>query len=82
MEFNLFLISFSRFVVYSSLLAFVILLALKLDNIIDAQWVIIFTPLWIWKGEMRYSWDHSRIINHTWFLLIVDRARDYWQLYW
>lgn len=29
-----------------------ILLALKLDNIVDAQWVVVFTPLWIWKGKL------------------------------
>lgn len=29
-----------------------ILLALKLDDVIDAQWVVIFLPLWIWKSKI------------------------------
>ncbi|KAI6229429.1 J domain-containing protein [Aphelenchoides besseyi] len=37
----------SKFIVYSSLLAFTILLALKLDAIITASFVVIFIPLWI-----------------------------------
>lgn len=40
----------SKFVVYSSLLIFSMLFALKLDGQINWSWWSIFTPLFIWKG--------------------------------
>ena len=39
----------SKFVVFSCLLAFSVLYALKMDGIIDWSWWSIFAPLWIWK---------------------------------
>ena len=40
----------SKFVVFSSLLAFSILYALKLDRALDWSWWAVFTPLWVWKA--------------------------------
>jgi len=40
----------SKFVVYTSLLIFSMLFALKLDGQIHWSWWSIFTPLFIWKG--------------------------------
>lgn len=37
---------FSKFIVYFSLLTFSVLLALKLDGILDANYLIVFAPLW------------------------------------
>ncbi|KAH7646248.1 transmembrane protein 185a-like protein [Dermatophagoides farinae] len=39
----------SKFVVYTSLLIFSILFALRLDQTIMISWWLVFTPLWIWK---------------------------------
>lgn len=39
----------SKFVVYTSLLSFLILFSLRLDNYIQIKYVYIFMPLWIWK---------------------------------
>lgn len=44
-EFNL-----SKFIVYSCLLVFSILLALRLDGTISVSYWAVFLPLWIWKG--------------------------------
>ncbi|KPM09817.1 transmembrane protein 185A-like protein [Sarcoptes scabiei] len=43
-------INSSKFVVYSSLLAFSILFALKLDQTITISWWLVFVPLWAWKS--------------------------------
>ncbi|XP_026480386.1 transmembrane protein 185A-like [Ctenocephalides felis] len=40
----------SKFIVHSSLLTFVVLFALRLDDWIDWSYWAIFSPLWIWKG--------------------------------
>lgn len=40
----------SKFTVYVSLLAFSILLSLKLDNRITFSYWLVFLPLWIWKS--------------------------------
>jgi len=40
----------SKFVVYTSLLCFTLLAALKLDGEIDISWWSVFTPIWVWKG--------------------------------
>ena len=40
----------SKFVVYSSLLVFTMLFALKLDNDLSWSWWSIFVPLFVWKG--------------------------------
>lgn len=40
----------SKFVVFTSLLIFSMLFALKLDRAIDWSWWSVFTPLWVWKG--------------------------------
>ncbi|KAI2799585.1 hypothetical protein BLOT_011491 [Blomia tropicalis] len=39
----------SKFVVYSSLLVFFVLFALRLDETIRFSWWLVFMPLWIWK---------------------------------
>ena len=44
-EFNL-----SKFIVYSCLLIFSMLFALKLDGSINCSYWSVFMPLWIWKG--------------------------------
>ena len=41
----------SKFVLFTSLLFFSILYALKLDGVINWSWWSIFIPLWIWKGK-------------------------------
>lgn len=41
---------FSKFVVYTSLLIFVILFNLRLDEFIKLPYVYVFLPIWIWKG--------------------------------
>jgi len=38
-----------RFVVFSALLLFGVMLSFRLDNLIECSWWIIFAPLWIWK---------------------------------
>ena len=47
----------SKFVVFSSLLVFSILYALKLDGILESwSWWSVFAPLWAWKcivGELQ-----------------------------
>ncbi|UXI15132.1 cisplatin resistance-associated overexpressed protein [Sarcoptes scabiei] len=48
--FFLFSINSSKFVVYSSLLVFSILFALKLDQTITISWWLVFVPLWAWKS--------------------------------
>jgi len=40
----------SKFVVYSSLLVFTMLFALKMDQDLSWSWWSVFTPLFIWKG--------------------------------
>ena len=40
----------SKFVVYTALLCFTLLAALKLDGDIDISWWSVFTPIWVWKG--------------------------------
>lgn len=40
----------SKFIVYSCLLAFSILFALKLDGFVTCSWWTVFAPLWFWKG--------------------------------
>ncbi len=40
----------SKFVVFSSLLSFSLLFALRLDGVIDWSWWAVFAPLWTWKG--------------------------------
>lgn len=40
----------SKFIVHTSLLAFTVLFALRLDGLIDWPFWAIFAPLWIWKG--------------------------------
>ena len=40
----------SKFVVFSCLLAFSLLFALKLDGELSWSWWSIFIPLWVWKG--------------------------------
>ena len=44
-EFNV-----SKFVVYSCLLCFSVLLSLRLDGSIDASYWLVFAPLWLWKA--------------------------------
>ncbi|RWS00532.1 hypothetical protein B4U79_11179 [Dinothrombium tinctorium] len=44
-----FIISRSKFLVYSCLLVFTLVLALRLDGTINTSYWIVFTPLWIWK---------------------------------
>ncbi|XP_070490507.1 transmembrane protein 185B [Chironomus tepperi] len=39
----------SKFVVYTSLLSFLILFSLRLDEFITIKYVYVFMPLWIWK---------------------------------
>jgi hypothetical protein len=39
----------SKFVVFSCLLSFSVLYALKMDGIIDWSWWSVFAPLWAWK---------------------------------
>ena len=46
----------SKFVVYSSLLVFTILFALKMDQDLSWSWWSVFTPLFIWKGIAGKSW--------------------------
>ena len=40
----------SRFVVFSSLLSFSILFALKMDDVLGWPWWAVFLPLWTWKA--------------------------------
>ncbi|XP_053485295.1 transmembrane protein 185A-like isoform X2 [Ictalurus furcatus] len=39
----------SKFLIYASLLLFSILLALKLDGVIQWSYWAVFTPIWLWK---------------------------------
>lgn len=39
----------SRLLIYCSLLAFVLLLSLKWDGYVDADYWLVFSPLWLWK---------------------------------
>ena len=61
----------SKFVLFTSLLFFSILYALKLDGVINWSWWSIFIPLWIWKGKNKFT-DHvtihvlkSQVLNST-----------------
>ncbi|XP_022644789.1 transmembrane protein 185B-like isoform X1 [Varroa jacobsoni] len=38
-----------RLLIYCSLLAFVLLLSLKWDGYVDADYWLVFSPLWLWK---------------------------------
>ena len=40
----------SKFIVYNCLLAFTVLLALRLDGTIQISYWLVFSPLWFWKG--------------------------------
>ncbi|KAH9390095.1 hypothetical protein TYRP_007644 [Tyrophagus putrescentiae] len=40
----------SKFVVYTSLLCFFILFALRLDRTVLISWWLVFLPLWVWKS--------------------------------
>ncbi|RWS30111.1 hypothetical protein B4U80_01613 [Leptotrombidium deliense] len=40
----------SKFLVYSCLLVFTLILSLRLDGSISTSYWIVFTPLWIWKA--------------------------------
>ena len=40
---------YSRLLIYCSLLAFLLLLSLKWDGYIDADYWLVFSPLWLWK---------------------------------
>ena len=40
----------SKLVVFSSLLAFSLLFALKMDGLLDWSWWAVFAPLLVWKG--------------------------------
>ena len=40
----------SKFVVFTSLLIFSLLYALKLDGVLNWSWWSVFIPIWIWKG--------------------------------
>ena len=40
----------SKFVIFTSLLIFSLLYALKLDRVLNWSWWSIFIPIWIWKG--------------------------------
>lgn len=40
----------SKFIAYTSLLVFSVLFSLKLDNKIDISYLVVFSPLWIWKS--------------------------------
>ena len=42
--------SYSKFLVYSCLLLFAFLFALRLDGTINCTYWWIFLPLWLWKG--------------------------------
>ena len=52
----------SKFVVFTSLLTFSLLYALKLDGVLNWSWWSVFIPIWIWKGivgEYRLLKDNS-----------------------
>lgn len=40
----------SKFVVYTSLLCFFVLFALRLDQTLVISWWLVFLPLWVWKS--------------------------------
>ena len=40
----------SKFIIFTSLLIFSLLYALKLDRVLNWSWWSIFIPIWIWKG--------------------------------
>ena len=40
----------SKFIIFTSLLIFSLLYALKLDGVLNWSWWSIFVPIWIWKG--------------------------------
>ena len=48
-----------KFVVYSSLLVFTMLFALKMDQDLSWSWWSVFTPLFIWKGIAGKSWKSA-----------------------
>lgn len=39
----------SKFLIYASLLLFSVLLALKLDGVLQVSYWAVFTPIWLWK---------------------------------
>ncbi|XP_072543667.1 transmembrane protein 185A-like isoform X2 [Salminus brasiliensis] len=39
----------SKFLIYASLLLFSVLLALRLDNVVQWSCWVVFTPIWLWK---------------------------------
>ena len=57
----------SKFVVYSSLLTFSMLFALKRDGILHWSWWSIFIPLFVWKG---FAGIFSTMYNKfaSWFI--------------
>ena len=49
----------SKFIIFTSLLIFSLLYALKLDRVLNWSWWSIFIPIWIWKGIVgKTSWDN------------------------
>lgn len=40
---------FSKFLIYSCLLLFSVLLSLRLDGVIQWSYWAVFTPIWLWK---------------------------------
>ena len=72
----------SKFVVFSSLLVFSILYALKLDGILESwSWWSVFAPLWAWKcivGELPEGeciLDLTTVVWQTFFAPTHDSAR-------
>ena len=65
----------SKFVVFSCLLAFSFLFALKLDRVLASwSWWAVFAPLWIWKIIASESFKRSCLpVNYivTYFLFLV-----------
>lgn len=50
-----FLYFYSKFVVYTCLLAFSVLFAFRLDGTIRVSYWVVFTPLWIWKSLVLFG---------------------------
>lgn len=77
----------SKFVVYSSLLIFSMLFALKLDRILNWSWWSIFIPLFIWKAIAGQFWMMKFILmifkefffsfwSHCWICSLVEKTSN------
>ena len=78
---------YSRLLIYCSLLAFLLLLSLKWDGYIDADYWLVFSPLWLWKfiavsstlaasyiwhRQPHYSFDQESLVEYKSMMMSIS----------